>query len=147
MYTTTLPWNASFSLLAPVLDDEHRALLDKVNRVLSAISSRDEAAVVMAFSVLVTESRCHFAEEEERMRMLSYPDRERHSAQHEKLQSGLAGLQYTLGSTMSFANSQGPFVYLRHWFSEHLLTDDSRLAAFIRHGDSGAHARPMLRIV
>jgi hemerythrin len=147
MYTTTVPWNASFSLLAPALDDEHRTLLDKVNRLLSAISSGDETAILMAFSVLVAESRSHFAEEEERMRMLSYPDRERHCAQHEKLRSGLAGLQFTLGNTTSFASSSGPLVYLLSWFSEHLQTDDRRLAAFIHDRDSGAHARPMLRIV
>jgi hemerythrin-like metal-binding protein len=147
MYTTTLPWNATYSLVAPALDDEHRSLLEKVNGLLSAISSGDETAALMAFSVLVAESRRHFAEEEEQMRVLSYPDRERHCAQHDKLRSGLAGLQFTLGNTTSFASSPGPFLYLRSWFSEHLQTDDSRLAAFIQERDSGVHARPMLRIV
>ncbi len=147
MYSTTLPWSDTYSLVAPALDEEHRSLLEKINRLLSAISSRDETAVLMAFSVLVAESGRHFAAEEERVRMLSYPDRERHCAQHKKLRSRLAGLQFTLGNATSFASSQGPFLYLRSWFSAHLQTDDSRLAAFIHDGNSGVHARPMLRIV
>lgn len=81
------------------------------------------------------------------MQVLSYPDRERHCAQHEKLQSGLAGLQFTLSNATSFANSRGPLLYLRRWFAGHRQTDDSRLAAFIHDRNSGAHARPTLRIV
>ena len=75
MNTNTLPWTPAFSLLAPELDDEHRSLLDKVNRFLAAISSGDETTVLMAFSVLVAEARRHFAAEEDQMQALRYPDR------------------------------------------------------------------------
>jgi hemerythrin len=145
--TNTLPWTPSFSLVAQVLDDEHRSLLDKVNRLLAAVSSGDETTVLMAFSVLVAEARRHFAAEEEQMQALRYPDRERHRAQHEKLQLGLAVLQFTLSNRTTFGSSLGPLVYLDRWFSAHLQTDDARLAAFIRDRDNGAHARPALRIV
>jgi hemerythrin len=145
--TNTLPWTPSFSLVAQVLDDEHRSLLDKVNRLLAAVSSGDETTVLMAFSVLVAEARRHFAAEEEQMQALRYPDRERHRAQHEKLQLGLAVLQFTLSNRTTFGSSLGPLVYLDRWFAAHLQTDDRRLAAFIHDRDAGANARPTLRIV
>jgi hemerythrin len=145
--TNTLPWTQACSLVTPALDDEHRALLDKVNRLLAAVSLGDETATLMAYSVLVAESRRHFAAEEERMRVLGYPDRDRHRAQHEKLQAGLAGLQFTLSNRPSFARSPGPLVYLDRWFAAHLQTDDRQLAAFIHERDAAAHARPTLRIV
>jgi hemerythrin len=147
MDTNSLPWTPAFSLVAPVLDVEHRTLLDKVNRLLAAISSGDETAVLMAYSVLVAESRRHFAAEEEQMQMLGYPDRERHCEQHERLKCGLAALQFTLSNRPSFGSSLGPLVYLDRWFAAHLQTDDRRLAGFIHDRGSDTHARPTLRIV
>ena len=147
MNTNTLPWTPVFSLLAPELDDEHRSLLDKVNRLLAAISSGDETTVLMAFSVLVAEARHHFAAEEAQMEVLRYPDRERHRAQHEKLRLGLAVLQFTLSNRTTFGSSLGPLVYLDRWFAAHLQTDDRRLATFIHDRDAGANARPALHIV
>jgi hemerythrin len=143
----SLPWTSAASLLDPVLDAEHRTLLGSVNRVLAAISSGDQTDVLMSFSVLVAEARRHFAAEEELMRKLCFPDRDRHCVQHEKLQLGLAGLQFTLSNRPSFAWSPGPFVYLDRWFAAHLQTDDRRLAAYIRDRDSGAHPRPTLQVV
>jgi hemerythrin len=130
-----------------VLDDDHRSLLDKVNRLLAAVSSGDETTVLMAFSVLVAAARRHFEAEEAQMQVLRYPERERHRAQHDKLQRGLAVLQFTLSNRTTFGSSLGPLVYLERWFAAHLQTDDRRLAAFIHDRDAGANARPALRIV
>lgn len=147
MNAHSLPWTSAASLTDPVLDAEHRAILNDINRLLAAISSGDQTDVLMSFSVLVAEARSHFAAEEELMREFCFPDRDRHRTQHEKLQLGLAGLQFTLSNRPSFARSPGPFVYLDRWFAVHLQTDDRCLAEFIRQRGADTHARPSLRLV
>lgn len=147
MNAHSLPWTSAASLTDPVLDAEHRAILNDINRLLAALSSGDQTDVLMSFSVLVAEARSHFASEEALMHKYCFADRDRHRAQHEKLQLGLAGLQFTLSNRPSFAWSPGPFVYLDRWFAAHLQTDDRRLAAYIHDRDSGAHPRPALHVV
>lgn len=147
MDTNMLHWTPRHSLVDPLLDDEHRILLEKVNRVLAAISLGDETAILLAFNTLVVEARRHFAAEEEEMRILRYPDRERHRARHAELQGGLAGLQFTLSNTASFARSPGPLAYFDRWFSTHLRIDDRELATFVRERHRGAHLRPALHVV
>jgi hemerythrin len=147
MNAYSLPWTAAAALSDPELDAEHRTLLDDINRLLVAVSSGDQTSVLMSFSVLVAESRRHFAAEEALMRKLRFPDIDRHRAQHEKLQLGLAGLQFTLSNRPGFAHSAGPFVYLDRWFGAHLQSDDRRLAEFVHRRDGDAHPRPTLRIV
>lgn len=147
MNAHSLPWTSAASLTDPVLDAEHRAVLNDINRLLAAISSGDQTDVLMSFSVLVAEARRHFAAEEELMRKVCFPEHDRHHAQHEQLQLGLAGLQFTLSNRPSFARSPGPFVYLDRWFAAHLQTDDRCLAEFIRQRRADTHARPSLRIV
>lgn len=126
-----LPWTPDLTLEAQGMDDEHRGLLDKLNRFLTALPSGDSTRVVMAFSMLMAEARAHFASEEAQMEELQYPDLEPHREQHQRLLRGLTELQFTLGNAMNFAASPGAFVYLERWFGAHLANDDKKLADFL----------------
>jgi hemerythrin len=131
MTTFTLPWIQDLALAADELDDDHRRLLDKLNTLLRAVSSRDKTRVLMAFSNLRAEAQEHFAMEEAQMRDLQYPDMEKHCESHRHLLDGLSTLRFTLDAAERFGSTTGPCVFLERWFVAHLTNDDKKLAEFL----------------
>jgi hemerythrin-like metal-binding protein len=131
MTTFTLPWMQHLALAAAGMDDDHRALLDKLNALLVAISSGDKTRLTMAISTLRVAAEEHFATEERQMRDLEYPDLEPHCESHQRLLQNLCGLQINLYVTERFAATMGPFAFLERWFVAHLTNDDQRFADFL----------------
>jgi hemerythrin len=131
MTTFTLPWMQHLSLAAADMDQDHRAILDKLNTLLVAISSGDRTRLMMAMSTLRVAADEHFATEEAQMRDLQYPGIEQHCESHRRLLEGLSGLQSTLYATGSYGTATGPFAFLERWFVAHLTNDDRRFADFL----------------
>jgi hemerythrin len=113
------------------LNEDHRALLDKLNALLIAIHSKDQTRVVMGFSVLTAQAQAHFVVEEEQMREAGYPDLAQHCAQHQRLLRGLAKLRFTVSAAQNFQDSLEPLFFLERWFVPHLTHDDKKVADFL----------------
>ncbi len=126
-----LPWLQDHALGAEGMNDEHRGVLDKLNRFMAAVPAGNATHVLMSFSTLMAETRAHFASEEAQMQDLQYPDFEQHREQHERLLRGLTELQFTLSNAGNLASSPAPFTYLERWFAAHLANDDKKLADFL----------------
>ena len=127
----TLPWMDKLSLESESLNNEHHAVLQKLNGLLIAISSGDGTRIVMACDILTAEARRHFASEEAQMREVGYPDFESHRDQHEELRRGLARLRYSVSAGSGFPSAASPLSYLEQWFVPHLSYADKRLADFL----------------
>ena len=131
MSAFTLPWTQALALQANDVNESHRGLLDKVNALLIAISSKDQTRVLMAFSVLTAEAQAHFAVEEELMRAAGYPGLAEHRERHQRLLQGLAELRFTVSAAQNFPEGGGPLIFLERWFVPHLTHDDKNLADFL----------------
>jgi hemerythrin len=140
MTTFTLPWMQHLALAAADMDEDHRALLDKLNRLLVAISSGDRTRLLMAVSTLRIAADEHFATEEAQMRELQYPGTEQHCESHQRLLQSLSGSLGTLYATGSYGAPTGPFAFLERWFVAHLTNDDRRFADFLAQRAPGAPA-------
>jgi hemerythrin-like metal-binding protein len=127
-----IPWLQEMSLAAADLDDEHRALLDKVDAVLRANASHDPTWRLMAIGTLKVAAEEHFALEEAKMRELSYPEMEQHCASHQRLLSGLIQLQFSLHAADGNEVALDPYAFLERWFVAHLGNDDRKLAEFLQ---------------
>lgn len=127
----TIPWVQELALQSNDLDDEHYALLNKLNGLLIALSSSDRTRIVMACSVLAVEARAHFDSEEAQMREAGYPDLEQHREQHEALQRDLSHLLFTANSGAGFLSSTYPQSLLERWFVPHLTYADRKVADFL----------------
>jgi hemerythrin-like metal-binding protein len=127
-----IPWLQEMSLAAAVLDDDHRALLDKVDAVLRANESKDPTWRLMAIGTLKVAAEDHFASEEAKMRELSYPEMEQHCASHQRLLSGLVQLQFSLHAADGNEVALDPYAFLERWFVAHLGNDDRKLAEFLQ---------------
>jgi len=127
----TLPWMEKLSLESESLDNEHHALLQKLNGLLIAIGSGDKARIEMACTILSVEAKSHFTSEKAQMREAGYPELESHAAQHEELHRGLALLRYSVSSGTGFLSSTVPISFLERWFVPHLAFADRRVAEFV----------------
>ena len=145
MTTFTVPWLENLALATSEFDDDHRRLLDQVNRLLVAVSSRDQTRVLMAFGSFKAAAQEHFAAEEAQMRDSRYPDSEKHCKSHRHLLDSLISLQFTLNNTERFGSTTGPYVFLERWFVAHLTNDDKRFAEFMarRAADAASQTYPV----
>jgi hemerythrin len=131
MNAFAIPWTQTLALQDDNMNESHRGMLDKINALLAAVSSQDETQVLMAFSALTAEVQAHFAEEEELMQKVNYPDMAKHCAHHQRLLQSLAELRFTLDAAQNFPEGGGPLMFLERWFVPHLTHDDKALADFL----------------
>jgi hemerythrin len=124
-------WVQELALQSNDMNDEHHALLNKLNDLLIALSSPDRTRIVMACNVLAVEARAHFDSEEAQMREAGYPALEQHREQHEELQRNLSHLLFTANSGAGFLSSTYPYSFLQLWFVPHLTYADRKAADFL----------------
>ena len=124
-------WSDKLSVGDPGIDDEHKTLLELVEKLRNATRSgqgRDEVGQVL--DELVSYTVAHFAHEENYMREIDYPDYPQHKAEHERLLAQVRDLQerFRLGSitiTVSVSN------FLSDWLFYHIAWQDKKLVTAI----------------
>ncbi len=124
-------WSDELSVGDPGIDDEHKTLLDLVEKLRAATRSgqgRDEVGQLL--DELVSYTVTHFAHEESHMREIDYPDYPQHKAEHERLLVQIRDLQarFRSGSitiTVSVSN------FLSDWLFYHIVWQDKKLVAAI----------------
>jgi hemerythrin len=131
MNTYFLPWTQDMGLQVEELNQGHHRLMDKLNALLTATSSKDQMTVMLAFSNLTAEVQSHFDAEEKLMRDIGYPDLEEHCAHHELLWQTLDDLRFIVSSAQSFPDEAGLFESVDQWLVPHLTHDDKKLADFL----------------
>jgi hemerythrin len=77
----------------PAIDDDHRALVQTINRIGAEIEEASYALCVELFDELEAAAAAHFAREEEILDRLRYPQVERHREYHAELIRRLRELQ------------------------------------------------------
>ena len=122
-----LEWKEEYATGIDDVDDEHRDLIDVINRLHELLLADDARLTVPAFFArLIDGVSAHFALEERIMSESAYPDREAHRADHERLLDEMRDL------VQAFANAEEVdsvdlAMRLEPWFSHHFATHDLRL--------------------
>jgi hemerythrin len=81
-----IEWNPAFSMGAPALDGQHRRLIELANDILLAVrSGKEPRRIAACFSKIREHTVYHFADEEEFMRTVGYPEWKAHALEHENL--------------------------------------------------------------
>ncbi len=125
-----LIWSDLFSVDNELLDDDHKAMIVRMNHVNEAVLTGDLAKMQHTLDILEQHAKDHFAREETIMRTSGYDEQEAHRAAHEKL---LQEFQ-TQAARILERKAGSPaevFKNLKHWILEHIVTMDRRLAAHI----------------
>ena len=86
---TFIPWTAALKLGVPIIDEQHRVLVDLTNALHAAISDAAGArdAIADILEGLLDYTHNHFIVEEVLFQKHGYPDADKHLSEH----SGFTG--------------------------------------------------------
>lgn len=85
MKAARLEWRNGFSVGIPVIDDQHRGMIDVLNDVGEAMARNDHAGCDRLFSRFLELSKAHFASEERVLFASGFPQAEEHARRHHDL--------------------------------------------------------------
>ena len=114
------------------IDREHRGVADQVNVVVDILKlGSDRGPLDAAFQKLIALTTNHFTNEEQLMRGGHYPDLPIHAFRHNRL---LLELQERARITIGAFDDDlsDSIAFIEDWFSFHIKTDDTKLAAFLK---------------
>jgi hemerythrin len=126
-------WTPEIAVGVERIDDEHKALIERVNRLVAAIEAgREEEEIRSLFIFLRDYTQNHFAVEEELMRAHGYPEMDRHIADHQDLRANLDRFEQEIGAEEMTRELRGHFDDLIiNWLFDHICQVDRAFGKFL----------------
>jgi hemerythrin len=137
-----LQWTSTLSVGVPELDEQHKELFRRIDRLLDAMLHQDRSEAGRLLAFLRDYATEHFAAEERLMAEVGYPDAERHIEEHRVFAKELATLDaefVTRGATASVV-----FRLERQavgWLQDHVYFTDVALGRFVHARQASARPR------
>ncbi len=125
-------WLPDYSVHIQVIDDQHKELVNILNRLFIAVSKREgDNAIAGILDALMCYTQTHFSQEERLMREANYKDVEAHIEEHRKLIEKLDTL------TKKYLLEEKPIYFemlsfLKTWLREHIQGADMKYSAALR---------------
>ncbi|WP_153111417.1 bacteriohemerythrin [Propionivibrio limicola] len=129
-------WRDDYSLGLAEIDEQHKTLLDLINKVWQAIIDRSEPDTVIALlGELEKYTVAHFAAEETFMRATDYPAFEAHKEAHQTFVQRIADekMRALEEGTLSIDLLH----FLKDWLVGHILVADRAYADFTQRSNNG----------
>lgn len=125
-------WKDSFRIGINEIDNQHRELFSRLERLEKAVSSgRGSEIVISTFHFLDNYVRMHFRAEEELQEFYRYPHREMHAAEHAKFRKRLEQLEAILAEEEpSEQLAAQTDALLTQWLIAHVTGLDRELAGY-----------------
>jgi hemerythrin len=129
--TAYLEWQDGYRVGVAQFDEEHKALLDRINRIVTANIGRHEMYwVSKLLGTLVDDILHQFDHEEIVMESTYYPDRDAHRGSHDRLLRNL--MRHIEKCRLGDISSTEFGTYLYDWLLEHIVQEDMKLGAYLR---------------
>ncbi len=125
-------WSPEYSVQIKTIDDQHKVLVDILNRLFVAVSKREGDKVIAGIlDSLMSYTQTHFTLEERLMRQAKYADLESHMQEHRMLMEKLDALskKYLLEEKPIYFEMLS---FLKTWLKEHIMGVDQRYSAALR---------------
>lgn len=126
-------WSDDLSVGVTTVDNQHRKLVDLVNRLHAALmrgAANTEATGIL--NELVQYTVTHFKYEEEIHQRTGYPEAAAHKASHEQLVARIGELMKGLEAGTA-AIGVDLMEFLKHWLINHIQKEDKRFGPHITH--------------
>lgn len=123
-----VPWDQAMCLGIEEIDDQHRGLVDILNRLHD---ERDRGADVVRTTVadMGRYAEEHFSYEEERMAGQGYPDLASHRSVHQRFREQVA--EFARGLELGVVDVDDVLDYLKQWLVSHIMRVDREFARFL----------------
>ncbi|MBP8082174.1 MAG: hemerythrin family protein [Spirochaetes bacterium] len=125
-----IEWDDSYSVGVEIFDNEHKKLIDIINRLHLALLMKETDAVIgKALKDLIEYTITHFAHEEENMANQTYPEFFKHKKEHDELIKKVQDYKTQIESgkttiSLSLMN------FLKDWLMNHILGTDMKYRSF-----------------
>ncbi len=126
-----IKWNSQYSVGIPQIDEEHKKLVNILNKLCAAVKSAEaDNTVKTVIDELLDYTAYHFKTEEELLKKHNYPDYENHKASHDKFTKNI--LEYKQQYALVKQYSASPVLeYLKNWLITHILATDKEYSDFL----------------
>lgn len=126
-------WHDSYSVGVKKIDDEHKRLVEMLNKAFFAIQDRrEQEALPELVDDMCKYAMHHFATEEMLMKLHQYPDAEAHILKHNDFRIYVATADNALTSVRDLAlDPDKVFKYVANWLREHIMKPDKELGRFL----------------
>jgi len=119
-----ITWAPSFSVGNEKLDEQHKRLIQIINRlIVESQAVIKSEAVSDLLSEMMNYAQEHFTTEEELLRQHSYPHLEEHIAEHQAFQDKIVDFRSAIMLNVEDI-PESMLQYLRNWLMEHILKSD-----------------------
>jgi len=123
-------WSDALSVGIEEIDEQHRVLVELVNKMHDAIHQRHGSDVINSIlKDLADYTRIHFAVEESLMRILNYQAYESHKEIHEELLAAVVDLQEKVASGKKSIGFE-LMHFLKTWLTKHIMEEDMQYSGF-----------------
>ena len=130
-----LTWDDEYRLGIPQFDEQHQRLVRLVSFIAMAVTQNGNAALIKALVLdIKSYAEVHFADEEEFVRRVGFPERERHVAEHESFRRQL--MHFISEAEKEAKIGMRVLQFMQGWVKKHVLECDRRYAEF--HKERGA---------
>jgi hemerythrin len=126
-----LSWKEELSVNIAAVDEEHRILIDHLNKLYDAMTARSRKEVVLsALGDLIESSRRHFTHEEKIMSETGYPGYLAHIIEHETLTKRINELKEDVASGKRTVDLD-VMHFLKEWLQSHILSKDMAISSYL----------------
>jgi len=137
-----ITWSDDLSVGVQEIDDQHKILVGLLNELNTAVQEHHGTDICNSILNRVIEyTRVHFTTEEGVMRLLLYPDFERHKAEHDALVNQVMKLQEKLVSGQATISFQ-LLHFLKVWLTKHIQGSDRQCGAYLLERGAAATFSP-----
>jgi len=123
-------WEPSLEIGVPVIDSQHRKIVDYINTLSAAIANNEKTHVEKVLDELLTYTITHFAFEEELMEKGGYRFVESHKNVHENFTHRVENYRERFQNGEDI--SRKLLTDLKIWLTNHIQRDDMDYAPFVR---------------
>jgi hemerythrin len=127
-----IEWSDALSVGMDEIDEQHKSLVDLVNRYHSAvITGQDKDVLSSVLDELIDYTQIHFSLEEQLMQKGNYPDFKNHKKRHEELLEQVLAFRVRVAEGDEGVTNE-LWGFLRRWLTQHIQNSDLQYASYLR---------------
>lgn len=128
-------WSEEMSVGHPLLDMDHRRLIDIINRLWVADGAGNRQVIEFVLDDLIHYTESHFEREEEILARDAYPDLERHCEIHQDIRLRLEEIRWEYFQGIRHELRGEILEFLKNWLNKHILVEDMRYTPYLESAD------------
>jgi hemerythrin len=129
---TVFHWREALSLDVAAIDDDHRTLIDMLNRLhFMSLAGDDREAIAAVMHELVRYTQRHFRREEMLMRLSGYPGYEAHRRMHKALATRVQEYYDSYRAKPTRFNIKKLYDFMADWLVVHITKEDMKLQPYV----------------